>query len=80
MQHRWLTVPQQWSKVIFCDESQVAVGANNKVTVWKSPGEGDYPDCLDVPRLPTVSCMIWGCLTWHRISTLCMVDLNINTA
>lgn len=77
-QHRWWTVAQQWSKVIFSDESQVVIGGNNKVYVWRSPGEGYYPDCLDVPRQPKVSCMIWGCITWNGIGTLCKVDGNIN--
>ena len=37
---RWWTVRNQWSKVIFSDESQISVGENNRVYVWKKAGEG----------------------------------------
>ena len=41
---RWWNVQNQWSKVIFNDESQISVGENNRVNVWEKAGEGWRPD------------------------------------
>lgn len=45
---RW-TVRNQWSKVIFSDESQICVGENNRVYVWKKAGEGWRPNLAKWP-------------------------------
>ena len=33
-----------------------------------------YVECT-----PSVYVMIWGCITWHGLGTLCKVDRNRNT-
>jgi hypothetical protein len=36
---RYWTVERDWSRVIFPDECKIIVGENNRVFVWRKPGE-----------------------------------------
>ena len=36
------------------------------------------PECLCPGRQPRVSLMIWACLTWNGVGTICVVNGNIN--
>jgi hypothetical protein len=36
---RWWTTQYQWSKIIFSDESQVCIGKDVRVYVWRKRGE-----------------------------------------
>ena len=36
------------------------------------------PECMTAECVPKVSVMIWGCITWYGVSTLCQVNGNIN--
>lgn len=76
---RWWTVRNQWSKVIFSDESQICVGENNRVYVWKKAGEGWRPDLATRQNGRKFSVMVWGCLCFNGVATLCRVEGNINS-
>ena len=40
--------------------------------------EAYRPECMTVECVPKVSVMIWGCVTWYGVGTLCQVNGNIN--
>ena len=67
-----------WNLLIFSDECKVILGENNRVYVWRRPGEEYIPECLCPGRQPRVSLMIWACITWHGVGTLTVVNGNIN--
>ena len=68
----------QWDKVIFSDESQVVLGANKRIFIWRRKDEAESPDCVCPPAQRKVSVMIWGCITWHGVGTITTVDGTIN--
>ena len=41
MEKTWWTTQYQWSKVILSDESQVCIGQDKRVYVWRKRGEGE---------------------------------------
>ena len=63
---RWWNVQNQWSKMIFSDESQICVGENNCVYVWKKAGEGWRPDLEARQNGKKFSMMVWGVLVYSR--------------
>ena len=78
LQKRRLTVNEYWRNIIFSDESQVVIGQNNRVYVWRSAHEAYKPECMFAECKPKVSVMIWDCVTWHGPGTLCKVNGTIN--
>ena len=40
------TVRENWSRVIFSDETKIMLGNNNKIHVWRNPDERLRPECL----------------------------------
>lgn len=71
-------VEGEWDRVIFTDEYKVMIGESNRVYVWRRPGEDWMPDFLCPDPPVKVSLMIWACITWNAVGTLCVVDGNIN--
>ena len=51
---------RDWSKVKFSNECKVVIGENNRVYVWRNPGEEWRPECLSPGCVPKLSSMIWG--------------------
>lgn len=76
---RWWTVRNQLSKVIFSDESQICVGENNRVYVWKKTGEGWRPDLAARQNGRKFSIMVWGCLCFNDVGNLCQDEGKINS-
>ena len=74
---RRLTVEQYWQNIIFSDESQVVIGDNHRVYVWRKANEAYLPQCMCPPRKRRVAVMVWGCITYDGVGTLCLVDGNI---
>lgn len=74
---RW-SVVGRWDKVIFSDESQVVIGNDKRVYVWRKSGEGYRPDLVSSNKQKTLKVMIWGCICWHGVGTLARVNGNIN--
>ena len=48
------------------------------VTFWRRSGEEWTPPCLNPGRGVRVSLLILGCITYEDVSTLTVVDCNIN--
>ena len=78
LQKRRWTVNENWRHIIFSDESQIVIGQNNRVYVWRTAHEAYRPECMTAECVPKVSVMIWGCITWYGVGTLCQVNGNIN--
>jgi transposase len=76
------TVENQWKKVIFTDEMMMVIKPEGTLKVWRKPSEVWRPECLGyVAEAPTTTLkiMVWGCLTYHGVGTLCMVTGNMNS-
>ena len=69
---------ENWRHIIFSDESQIVIGQNNRVYVWRTAHEAYRPEYMTAECVPKVSVMIWGCITWYGVGTLCQVNGNIN--
>ena len=78
LQKRRWTVNENWRHIIFSDESQIVIGQNNRAYVWRTAHEAYRPECMTAECVPKVSVMIWGCITWNGVGTLCQVNGNIN--
>lgn len=77
---RWKTVNNFWKYVIFSDESQVCVGHDHRVYVWRKDGEGWRPDLVERQEQRPIQVMIWGCVCFNGVGTLCRVEGTINAA
>ena len=51
---------------------------DNRVLVWRRPGEEWTPPCLNPGRGSRLSLMIWGCITYEGVGTITVVTGNIN--
>ena len=76
--NRHKTVNDFWKKVIYSDECKVELGMDNRVLIWRRPGEEWTPPCLNPGRGCRVSLMIWVYINYEGVGTLTVVDGNIN--
>jgi transposase len=78
-----LTVDNYWKNVIFSDETQIVIGKDNKVYVWRKDEEIYSPQCVGAHADPNPRCrlsvMFWGCVTFHGVGCLVPVDGTINS-
>jgi hypothetical protein len=74
---RWWTAQYQWRKVIFSDESQVCIGQDKRVYVWRKRGEGWRPDLVNGRTDCKFSVMVWGGICYNGVGTLTKVEGNI---
>ena len=56
---RWL-VNGNWYKVIFSDESQIVIGNNNRIYIWRKRVEGYRLDLVPSKANRKFQVMIWG--------------------
>jgi hypothetical protein len=56
-----------YEKLIFSDESQIVIGQNIRVDVWRTAQEAYRPECMTAECVPKVSVMIWDCITWYGV-------------
>lgn len=75
---RWRTLENFWKSVIFSDESQVCVGQDQRIYIWRKPEEGWRPDLVTRREQAPVKVMVWGCVSFNGVGTLAKVDGNIN--
>lgn len=68
----------QWDRVIFSDESQVVVGNNNRIYIWRKKDEAESRDCVCPPAQRRLSVMIWGCISHYGVGTITTVNGTIN--
>ena len=69
----------KWDKDIFSDESQIVIGNNNRIYIWRKRGEGYRPDLVPSKANRKFQVMIWGCICWNGVGTLAKVTCNINS-
>jgi len=73
------TVQKYWKHVIFSDETQVVIGQNRRVYVWRRPHEIWQAGCLGGGKQRKLSVMFWGCVTYNGVGILAPVDGNIDS-
>ena len=73
---RWL-VNGNWDKVIFSDESQIVIGNNNRIYIWRKRAEGYNPDLVPSKAIRKFQVMIWGYICRNGVGTLTKVTGNI---
>lgn len=64
--HKNWSVDQNWKTVIFSDETQVVLGTDHKVYVWRKADEKWRPECLGLRSVLNggvrLSVSFWGCI------------------
>lgn len=73
------SVNNEWKKVIFSDGSQVVIGTDSRVYVWRRSDEAWLPECISPGVNKKISVMIWGCINFNCVGTICRVNGNINS-
>ena len=68
-----------WKKVIFSDESQIVLGTNNRIYIWRDDGKYN-PHLICSRSERKISLMIQGCTCYDGVGTLTAVEGNINSA
>ena len=74
-----MSVQLYWKRVIFSDETQVVVGHDRRVHVWRKADEIWRPECVGLRGGPRVAVMFWGCITFDGVGTLTEIEGNMNT-
>ena len=73
----------QWSHIIFSDETKIILGQNRKIYVWRKADERLRPECVgrrdDWETTCRASVMLWGCISYYGVGTLTPVEGNMNT-
>ncbi len=71
---------EQWSKVIFSDESRFAMEFGDKgPRVWRRPHERYSPGCLRRSVKHPTSVLVWGCVSMEGTGNLCFINQMVNT-
>ena len=76
------TVGNRWKKAIFTDEMMIIIEPNGELKVWRKSSEVWRPECLGYvtePPSTNLKIMVWGCLTYHGVGTLAMINGNMNS-
>ena len=73
----------QWSHIIFSDETKIILGQNRKISVWRKVDERLRPECVSRRIEWETTCrapvMFWGCISYYGVGTLTPVEGNMNT-
>jgi hypothetical protein len=76
-------VGNHWKKVIFSDETNIEIGNNMKVYVWRKVDERLRPVCNGCYQgrnyKTKFSVMFWGCISYYGVGTLTPVVGNLNS-
>jgi len=64
---------------MFSDETQVVIGQDNKVYVWRRATEVRRPQCVGGGRNRKISVMFWGCISYFGVGILLPVDGHIDS-
>jgi hypothetical protein len=75
----WLKIGK---KVIFSDETQVVLGTDHKVYVWRKADEKWRPECLGLRSARNGGVRIfvsfWGCICYSGVGLLTPVDGKVH--
>lgn len=81
--HKNWSVNQNWKTVIFSDETQVVLGTDHKVYVWRKADENWRPECLGLRSVRNggvcLSVSFWGCVCYSGVGLPTPIDGNSNT-
>jgi hypothetical protein len=76
-------VRNHWKKVIFSDETNIEIGNNRKVYVWRKVDARLRPECNGCYQgrnsKTKFSIMFWGCISYYGVGTLTPVVGNLNS-
>ena len=75
---RWV-VDGSWNKVIFWDESQIVIGTNNSIYIWRKRGEGCRTDLILSTQNRTYQVLIRRCIYWYGVGTLTCINGKIKS-
>ncbi len=68
----------QWSKVLFSDESKFCISFGNQgPRVWMKGGEAHSPSCLKSSVKFPQSVLIWGAMSSAGVGPLCFLKTNV---
>ena len=69
---------EQWSRVIFIDESKFCVEFGDRTAlVWRTKNERYNPACLNMSvKFPTCV-MVWGCVSTRRMGNVVFLKLTV---
>ena len=73
-------VEGHWKKWIFGDKSQIVIGENNRIYIWRKDYERDYPHLVCPAPRRRLSLMIWGRVCYDGVGTSTGVEGDINAA
>ena len=72
---------EQWSSVMFSDESKFVISFGNKgPRVWRKKGERNLDGCLKRNVKFPQSVMVWGAMSSAGVSDLCFLKSSVNAA
>jgi hypothetical protein len=63
----------------FSDESQIVIGSDNRVYIWRRSDEVFRPEYISPVKNKKLTVMVWYYITYHGVSTLTRVEGNINS-
>ena len=73
----------QWSHIIFSDETKTIVGQHREIYVWRKADKRLRPEYVgrrdDWETTCRASVMFWGCISYYGVGTLTPVEGNMNT-
>ena len=72
-----MSVQFYWKRVIFSDETQVVVGHDRRVHVWRKADVIWRPECVGLRGGSRVAVMFWGCITFDGVDTLTEIEGNM---
>lgn len=56
----------------------MVIGANRRIFIWRRKDEAESADCVCPPSQKKNSVMIWGCITYHGVGTISILNGIIN--
>ena len=61
-ERRHWNVNQYWNKFIYSDESQIVLGKDNQIYIWRKEDETNNPHLVCPPSKRGINLMIWDCV------------------
>ena len=72
------TVQDNWRHIVFSDESRFCLSFDDgRIRVWRTNGTAYHPGNLTFFTRNALSIMFWGCIGYHGVGELVMVEGNL---
>ena len=80
----WATTHTQWTlddwkSVLSTDESNVSIGNDGALYVWRLKSEEFLPECRDRTVQHAASVMVWGSMFWHGVGSLVKLEGRLDS-